>query len=173
MCAKCGGTLKLKKGIEVGNIFKLGTKYSQAMKANYLDQNGKSQPMVMGCYGIGVGRLLASSIEANHDDDGIVFPKSIAPYQIHLMHIGKGEKIVEKAEQLYQDWTGKGLEVLYDDRSESPGFKFKEADLIGLPLRVTVSQKTLSVDSIEVKWRSQSDRQLIKIDDFDPVTISG
>ena len=172
VCAKCGGTLKLKKGIEVGNIFKLGTKYSQAMKATYLDQNGKSQPMVMGCYGIGVGRLLASSIEANHDADGIVFPKSIAPYQIHLMHIGKGEKVVEIAEQLYQDWTSQGLEVLYDDRSESPGFKFKEADLIGLPLRVTVSQKTLSVDSIEIKWRNQSDRQLIKIDDFDPVSIS-
>ena len=88
------------------------------------------------------------------------------------MHIGKGEKVVETTEQLYQDWTSQGLEVLYDDRSESPGFKFKEADLIGLPLRVTVSQKTLSVDSIEVKWRNQSDRQLIKIDDFDPVSIS-
>ena len=172
VCAKCGGPLKLKKGIEVGNIFKLGTKYSQAMKATYLDQNGKSQPMVMGCYGIGVGRLLASSIEANHDADGIVFPKSIAPYQIHLMHIGKGEKVVETAEQLYQDWTSQGLEVLYDDRSESPGFKFKEADLIGLPLRVTVSQKTLSIDSIEVKWRNQSDRRLIKIDDFNPVSIA-
>jgi len=168
-CAKCGGLLELKKGIEVGNIFKLGTKYSQAMKATYLDRNGKSQPMVMGCYGIGVGRLLASAIEANHDSDGIIFPKSIAPYQIHLMHIGKGEKVVETADQLYRDWTDRGLEVLYDDRSESPGFKFKEADLIGLPLRVTVSPNTLAVNSVEVKWRNQSERELIKIDDFDPI----
>ncbi len=121
-CTKCGGLLELTKGIEVGNIFKLGTKYSQAMKATYLDRNGKSQLMVMGCYGIGVGRLLASAIEANHDPDGIVFPKSIAPYQIHLMHIGKGEEVVETADQLYRDWTDRGLEVLYDDRSESPGF---------------------------------------------------
>ena len=168
-CVKCGGQLSLKKGIEVGNIFKLGTKYSEAMKATYLDQNGKAQPIVMGCYGIGVGRLLASVVEANHDEHGIIFPKSIAPYQIHLMHIGKGQEVVDTAEKLYADWIEQGLEVLYDDRSESPGFKFKEADLIGLPLRVTVSQKTVSADSVEIKHRHHINRELVRINDFDPI----
>ena len=140
------------------------------MKATYLDQNGKVQPLVMGCYGIGVGRLLASVVEANHDEHGIIFPKSIAPYQIHLMHIGKGQEVLDTAEKLYADWMEQGLEVLYDDRSESPGFKFKEADLIGLPLRVTVSQKTVSADSVEIKHRHHINRKLVRINDFEPIS---
>lgn len=161
ICAKTGTRLIAKKGIEVGNIFKLGTKYSVAMGANYLDRNGKSQPIVMGCYGIGVGRLLASAIEASHDDDGIIFPKSIAPFQIHLMHIGKGGEVVEAAEDLYEKLISDGYEVLYDDRSESAGFKFKEADLIGLPIRIAISNRTIAQQSAEVKVRCESDREVV------------
>ena len=163
-CFHCGGVLAAKKGIEVGNIFKLGTKYSQAMGATYLDRQGKAQLIFMGCYGIGLGRLLASIVEVNHDADGIIWPLSVAPYHIHLMHIGKGEEIVQRTERLYQQLREEGYEVLYDDRQESPGIKFKEADLLGMPVRLTISQRTLNEDSVEVKFRSEPERKVVKLD---------
>ena len=167
-CAHCGGTLTEKRGIEVGNIFKLGTRYSDAMNATYLSQKGRPQPLFMGCYGIGIGRLLASIVEANHDEDGIIWPPAVAPYQIHLMHIGKGDEVRQRAESLYVDLRGKGYEVLYDDRQESPGVKFKEADLLGMPLRLTISQRTLATDSVEVKRRSEREKNLVKLDELNP-----
>ena len=167
-CAHCGGTLTEKRGIEVGNIFKLGTKYSDAMNATYLSQKGRPQPLFMGCYGIGIGRLLASIVEANHDEDGIIWPPAVAPYQIHLMHIGKGDEVRQRAELLYADLRDQGYEVLYDDRQESPGVKFKEADLLGMPLRLTISQRTLATDSVEVKRRSEREKHLVKLDELNP-----
>ncbi|MBB16843.1 proline--tRNA ligase [Candidatus Poribacteria bacterium] len=166
-CYFTGGKLIAKKGIEVGNIFKLGTKYSDAMKAYYLDQHGKTKPIVMGCYGIGVGRLLASVVEANHDENGIVFPVSICPYEIHLMSIGKDNQVIETAETLYKNLQENGYEVLYDDRNESAGFKFKEADLIGLPIRIAISNRTLQNNAVEVKLRSEEDRQIIGLNQLD------
>ena len=165
-CAHCGGTLTEKRGIEVGNIFKLGTKYSDAMNATYLSQKGRPQPLFMGCYGIGIGRLLASIVEANHDEDGIIWPPAVAPYQIHLMHIGKGDEVRQRAESLYADLRDQGYEVLYDDRQESPGVKFKEADLLGMPLRLTISQRTLATDSVEVKRRTEQEKNLVKLDEL-------
>ena len=167
-CAHCGGTLAEKRGIEVGNIFKLGTKYSEAMNATYLSQKGRPELFFMGCYGIGLGRLLASIVEANHDEDGIIWPPAVAPYQIHLMHIGKGDEIRQRAEALYTDLRAQGYEVLYDDRQESPGVKFKEADLLGMPLRLTISQRTLETDSVEVKHRTEAEKNLVKLDALDP-----
>ena len=167
-CAHCGGTLIEKRGIEVGNIFKLGTRYSEAMNATYLSQKGRPQLLFMGCYGIGLGRLLASIVEANHDEDGIIWPPVVAPYQIHLMHIGKGDEVRQRTESLYADLRADGYEVLYDDRQESPGVKFKEADLLGMPLRLTVSQRTLEADSVEVKRRTEREKNLVKLDELNP-----
>ena len=167
-CVHCGGTLTEKRGIEVGNIFKLGTKYSEAMNATYLSRKGRPQLLFMGCYGIGLGRLLASIVEANHDEDGIIWPPTIAPYQIHLMYIGKGDEVRQRTESLYADLRADGYEVLYDDRQESPGVKFKEADLLGMPLRLTISQRTLEADSAEVKRRTEREKNLVKLDELNP-----
>ena len=168
MCVRCGGTLKERRGIEVGNIFKLGTKYSETMNATYLSQKGRPELLFMGCYGIGLGRLLASIVEANHDEDGIIWPPAVAPYQIHLMHIGKGDEVREQTETLYADLRAQGYEVLYDDRQESPGVKFKEADLLGMPVRLTISQRTLETDSVEVKRRTEQEKHLVKLAELDP-----
>ncbi|MBM3215029.1 proline--tRNA ligase [Candidatus Poribacteria bacterium] len=165
-CARCGGRLRAARGIEVGNIFRLGTKYSEAMEAVYLDAEGRTRPLIMGCYGIGVGRLLASAVEASYDADGIIFPYSIAPYHVHLLHVGKGDEAAQVAESLYREWTAEGVEVLYDDRDESPGVKFKDSDLIGLPVRVTVSERTLKQDAYEVKLRTEADREVVPRDGF-------
>ena len=167
-CAHCGGTLTEKRGIEVGNIFKLGTKYSEAMHATYLSQKGRPQLLFMGCYGIGIGRLLASIVEANHDKDGIIWPPAVAPYQVHLMHIGREDEVRQRAEALYMQLRARGYEVLYDDRQESPGVKFKEADLLGMPLRLTISQRTLETDSVEVKRRPEEKKDVVKLDELDP-----
>ena len=167
-CVHCGGTLTEKRGIEVGNIFKLGTKYSEAMNATYLSQKGRPQLLFMGCYGIGIGRLLASIVEANHDEDGIIWPPAVAPYQIHLMHIGKGDEVRQRAEALYTDLRAQGYEVLYDDRQESPGVKFNEADLLGMPLRLTISQRTLETDSVEIKRRTEKEKDFVKLDELNP-----
>ena len=167
-CVHCGGTLTEKRGIEVGNIFKLGTKYSEAMNATYLSQKGRPQLLFMGCYGIGIGRLLASIIEANHDEEGIIWPPAVAPYQIHLMHIGKGDEVRQRAEALYTDLRAQGYEVLYDDRQESPGVKFNEADLLGMPLRLTISQRTLETDSVEIKRRTEKEKDFVKLDELNP-----
>lgn len=167
-CVHCGGTLTEKRGIEVGNIFKLGTRYSEAMNATYLSQKGRPQLLFMGCYGIGIGRLLASIVEANHDEDGIIWPPAVAPYQIHLMYIGKGDEVRQRTESLYADLRAQGYEVLYDDRQESPGVKFKEADLLGMPLRLTISQRTLATDSVEIKRRTEREKNLVKLDELNP-----
>jgi prolyl-tRNA synthetase len=157
-CPNCDkGTLKDYKGIEGGHIFVLGTKYSKTMGAEYSDDKQEKQPIVMGCYGIGVSRLVASAIEQNHDDDGIKWPVSIAPYQVHLVTIGKDEPVLTAAQKLYDDLAAANIEVLWDDRDERPGVKFKDADLLGMPFRVTLGAKALANGNIELKPRTEKD----------------
>jgi len=154
VCPRCGGTLTFARGIEVGHVFKLGTKYSKAMKAVYLDRNGKEQVMIMGCYGIGTTRTVAAAIEQYHDDDGIVWPVPIAPFQVIITPVNINEEALAKtAEDLYQALTGRGIDVLLDDRDERAGVKFKDADLIGIPYRVTIGPKKLAEGKVEVKIR--------------------
>lgn len=142
--------------IEIGHIFSLGYKYSKAMNL--------AKPIIMGCYGIGISRLMATIVEANHDDKGIIWPKEAAPFQIHLIQIGKGPKIIKAAEKIYKDGQNQGLELLYDDREDkSPGEKFAEADLIGIPIRMVVSERTLEKNSVEIKKRNEQKTRLIKI----------
>ncbi|MEE0776516.1 MAG: proline--tRNA ligase, partial [Bacillota bacterium] len=164
-CPHCGGTLKSARGIEVGQVFKLGTKYSEAMGANYLDEEGKVQPMVMGCYGIGVGRTLAAAIEQNNDENGIIWPLSIAPYQIIIVPVSeKSETQVAASEKLYNDLTAKGYEVILDDRAERAGVKFKDADLLGIPLRITIGDKSLAKGELEYKLRRSGEAGTIPVD---------
>jgi len=151
------------RGIEVGNIFKLGTKYSVAQKLLYLDENNKQQPVVMGCYGIGVDRLIGSIVEASHDDKGMIWPKSVSPYLIYLIRIGEDETVTAAADKLYADLKESGIEVFYDDRTGSAGDKFADADLIGFPYRVTVSTKTLAEKSAEIKLRTESETKLVEL----------
>jgi prolyl-tRNA synthetase len=149
----------------MGHIFKLGTVYSDKLGATFLDSVGKARPVVMGCYGIGVERLLATVIEANHDDKGIIWPASVAPYQAHLVALNVETPAVhDAAEKLYADLLAAGVEVLYDDREESPGVKFNDADLLGMPLRVTVSPRTLEKDSVELKPRREPETSLVALD---------
>ncbi len=154
-CPRCGGPIELKKGIEVGHVFKLGTSYSQAMGATFLDARGRERPLVMGCYGIGIGRTVAAAIEQNHDEHGIRFPMPIAPFQviITIINIKDGE-MVSAAENLYRVLEDRGLDVLIDDRKERAGVKFKDADLIGIPIRVTVGKKIKESGEVEIKSRT-------------------
>ena len=170
-CPKCGAKMKSQRGIEVGNIFKLGTRYSEAMGAEFLDADGESKPVVMGSYGIGSGRTLACVAEEYHDENGLVLPVSVAPYQVHLVVLtGKGDvESSDVAERLYLDLQAAGVEVLFDDRQESPGVKFNDADLIGLPIRLTVSQRSLKAGGVELKRRDQADRRVIQFDQIIPV----
>lgn len=169
-CPQCGEPLKAVRGVEVGNIFKLGTRYSDAMGCSYLDAEGQSKPVVMGSYGIGVGRLLACIAEQCHDADGLIWPVSVAPYPVHLiLLVGKSSadeagQVRETAEQLYAGLLQAGLEALFDDRPESPGVKFKDADLIGLPLRLTVGERSLKAGGIEFKRRDRQEREIIPLD---------
>jgi prolyl-tRNA synthetase len=163
-CPSCGDVLLSKQGIEVGHVFKLGTFLSKKLGACYIDTIGKSHPIVMGCYGIGIGRLMAAIIELHHDDKGIIWPSSIAPYEIYLCPLlMENSEVKEKAENLYVELEAQGLEVLYDDRDESTGVKFNDADLLGIPLRVTISPRTLKKNSIELKLRSEKKSELILI----------
>ncbi|MFC1965389.1 proline--tRNA ligase [Chloroflexota bacterium] len=165
-CPKCEGKLLSTHSIEVGHTFKLGTFLSQTLGANFIDQNGTSHPIVMGCYGIGLGRLLAASIEQNHDDKGIIWPLAIAPAHIYLCPLYLETPQVEAAaENLYADLAAQGLEVLFDDRNESPGVKFNDADLLGIPMRVTVSPRALEKNSVEIKWRSEKQSQLVPLEE--------
>ena len=149
-----GKPLKMLKGIEVGNIFQLGTKYSDPMGCNYLDQNGVSKPMIMGCYGIGIGRAMAAVIEQCHDDYGPIWPITIAPFQVELIGLNQNQpEVREKCESLYKELQAQGIDVLYDDRSEKAGFMFADADLLGIPIRIVVSPKTLAQSSVEFKHR--------------------
>jgi prolyl-tRNA synthetase len=152
-CPKCDGALHANRGIEVGHIFKLGTGYAEKMGATYLDAQGNAHPIVMGCYGIGVGRLLAAAIEANHDDRGMTLPKAIAPFEVYLASLGDDPDVIAAADSLYKELEAAGMDVLYDDRDEPPGVKFNDADLMGLPVRVVVSRRGLKNAQIEVKLR--------------------
>jgi len=165
-CPLTGEPLLLKRGIEVGNIFQLGTKYSKSMKVNYLDQNGKSHPMVMGCYGIGVGRTMASVIEQCHDDYGPIWPVSIAPWKVQICALNpKKEGVKEASEELYKQFLDAGVEVILDDRGEKAGFMFNDADLMGVPFRLVVSPKTLAEGKVEFKTRDGSRKELLDMKD--------
>ena len=161
-CVNCGTELTSSRGIEVGNIFKLGTNYSKKLGATFLDQNGKSNPIVMGSYGIGSGRLLASIAEEYNDEHGLIWPVTVSPYHVHLVSLRGGE---DQAEKIYQDLTAAGLEVLFDDRDETPGVKFNDADLIGIPIRITVSKRSLEEGGAEFKLRRSKDRSSIPLAD--------
>ena len=161
-CPRCDGTLVARRGIEVGHVFKLGARYSEKLDAQYLDSEGERHMIIMGCYGIGVGRLLAAAIEQNHDEAGIVFPTPIAPYDVHLVGLNTNvAEVTEFADSLYDELAQSGLSVLYDDRNESPGVKFNDADLIGLPVRVVVSRRNLGQGIIEIKKRDRSEPETV------------
>jgi prolyl-tRNA synthetase len=163
LCPLCGKETRTDKGIEVGHTFKLGTKYSQAMEATFLDDQGKEKEMVMGCYGIGVGRTVAAAIEQSHDQNGIIFPMPIAPFQVLILPVNINIGLLkETAEQLYLTFSENGIEVLYDDREETPGVKFKDADLVGIPLRVTLGEKNLKKGLVEIKKRRTGEISLVK-----------
>ena len=166
ICPRCGSEIRFGKGIEVGHVFKLGTKYSKAMGALFLDENGREQPIIMGCYGIGVGRTLAAAIEQNHDKDGIMFPVPIAPFEVIILPLQIDKKeVVATAEKIYTDLLGKGVDVLLDDRDLRAGFKFKDADLLGIPLRVTIGTKGLKTEKVELKLRTQPESTMIPVKD--------
>ena len=171
-CPFTGEPLKMERGIEVGNIFQLGTKYSRPMGCNYLDVNGKSNPMIMGCYGIGVGRAMASVIEQSCDDYGPIWPISIAPWQVEIVAIGYDKEDVKTAaDKLYSDLQAAGVEVLFDDRGEKPGFMFSDADLLGVPFRVVVSPKTLAENAVEFRRRDCRDAERIALDAVNTVVV--
>ena len=161
-CSRCGSAMKVSRGVEVGNIFKLGTKYTEALGAYYLDKKGKSKPVVMGSYGIGSGRLMASVAEEHHDENGLIWPITIAPFHVHLIALRGGK---EKADKLFNKLIANGIEVLYDDRDETPGVKFNDADLIGVPIRLTVSERSLKNDSVELKLRTKEEKTNIPFGD--------
>lgn len=166
-CARCGKPLKIRKGIEVGHIFKLGTKYSEALQATFLDQAGKEKPIIMGCYGIGVGRTVAAAIEQHHDKDGIIFPFPLAPYQVLILPVNINDaKVRATAFKIYNELNKSGIEVLLDDRDERPGIKFKDADLIGIPLRVTIGQRTLEEGKVELRFRHSQKVELLGIENI-------
>jgi prolyl-tRNA synthetase len=161
-----GGKLTIARGIEVGQIFQLGTKYSESMNATVLDPDGKPRFMPMGCYGIGVTRVVAAAIEQNHDDRGIIWPEAISPFTVILIPINmdKSERVRQAAEKLYSDLNDAGLEVALDDRSQRPGFKFADADLIGYPHRIVISEKGLDASELEYKARRMAEPLMIPMD---------
>lgn len=167
-CPTCGAALTEARGIELGHLFKLGTRYSEALGATYLDADGQARPIVMGSYGIGTGRLMAVVVEQHHDEHGIIWPVEIAPYHVHLINLGRDaeEEATKTAETLYTDLLAQGFEVLYDDRDERAGVKFNDADLIGVPVRVTVSRRSLAQNGVEVKRRDASERTIVSLDDL-------
>ncbi|MBI5453323.1 MAG: proline--tRNA ligase [Deltaproteobacteria bacterium] len=162
-CPRCRGTLTIKRGIEVGHVFKLGTKYSKAMSANFLDEEGKERPIIMGCYGIGIGRTAAASIEQNHDDFGIIWPKPLSPFDCEVVPVNvKDAGTTAAAEAIYAELKDAGLDVLLDDRDERAGVKFKDADLIGIPLRITIGERNLKEGLVELKERKGGAMRLVK-----------
>ncbi len=163
-CSVCGEPLAVRRGIEVGNTFMLGVRYSKAMGANFQTEEGTLEPVVMGCYGMGVGRLLACVLEENCDEKGIVWPITVAPYQVHLMNLGTSDRIQKTAEEVYERLSLKGIEVLYDDRDESAGVKFNDADLLGMPIRITISNRSLKAGGAEVKLRRCTESTIIGLD---------
>lgn len=165
VCPKCGGALEHAKGIEVGQVFKLGKKYSEALQATFLDQNGRPNPMIMGCYGIGVSRTLAAAIEQYHDENGIIWPRSIAPFEAVIVPINaKDEALMATSQTIYTALQNAGVDVLLDDRKDRAGVKFKDADLIGYPLRITVSKNTLENNEVEIQIRKSGEALPCAID---------
>ncbi len=161
-CPKCGSILKIQKVIEVGHIFALGTKYSEAMGANFTDKSGSSHPIIMGCYGIGLPRLLSVIVEVNHDQEGIVWPKSVAPFDVHLVVLENSNQVKKVSEKIYKDLQKSNIKVLYDDREEkTAGQKLIDTDLIGIPWRIVVSERSLSKNCVEVKKRDKKKVSLI------------
>ena len=164
-CPRCGGKLGFTQGIEVGHVFKLGTRYSKKMNCVYLDEKSQLHPMVMGCYGIGVNRIVAAAVENHHDDAGILWPKEIAPYQVEIVTIDhKKMQIVETGHDLYGKLTAAGLEVLWDDREAAPGVKFADADLIGIPIRVTIGKRTVEAGTVDVRARNKKDQKSVSLE---------
>jgi prolyl-tRNA synthetase len=162
-CVNCGSALHESRGVEIGNIFKLGTRYSSSLGANFLDKDGKAQPVIMGSYGIGSGRLLACIAEEHHDENGLIWPIAVAPYDVHIVQLKGGE---EKAAEIYDQFCEAGLEVLLDDRSETPGVKFNDADLIGVPIRLTIGKRSLEKGEIELKLRRDTKRTSVPVDEI-------
>ncbi len=166
-CPKCGNELSYTRSIEVGHVFKLGTFISERFGASFLDSDGRSRPIVMGSYGIGLGRLLAAIVEQSHDDKGIIWPLAVAPYQLYLCPLSLDKpEVLSTAEKIYRELQKKRVEVLFDDRDDSPGIKFNDADLLGIPLRLTLSPRTLQSQSVEAKWRTEKETQLLPLDNL-------
>ncbi len=166
-CPVCKKPLKETTGLEVGHIFLLGTKYSEAMKAYFVDKDGREKPIIMGCYGIGVSRLMAAAVEQNHDENGIIWPESIAPFKLHILALNLNDNQIKNvAEDIYKKSVVKGVEVLFDDRDISPGAKFKDADLIGIPYRIVIG-KNVKKGKVEIQIRKERKKQEIGIDDID------
>ena len=164
-CVKCGKSVSITRGIEVGQIFELGTKYSEVMGATYLDHDGRERPFVMGCYGIGVTRTVAAVIEQSHDANGIIWPLSVAPYEIEVLPVNVNDEVLRKAgEDVYERLLRRGFEVLLDDRDQRPGFKFKDADLVGLPLRVVVGEKAMADGKVEIQVRRTGESTRVLLD---------
>jgi prolyl-tRNA synthetase len=164
-CPRCGKVMRLRKAIEVGHVFKLGTKYSEALDARFLDDSEQQHPVIMGCYGIGVNRILAALIETCHDADGIIWPMALAPYEVVISPLNMSdEATADAAEALYEQLRTAGIDVLFDDRNQRPGVKFKDADLIGIPLRVVVGGRGLGSGELECKWRWAAEPEMIKLD---------
>lgn len=169
ICLNCGDTLKLKRGIEVGNIFQLGTKYTESMNMTFTDIDGKRKHPIMGCYGIGVGRLLACLIEANHDEYGPIWPKAVAPWQIHICVLNSKVDEVKKVSKSLYDTLGKKYEILLDDRDVAAGIQFADADLLGIPVRIVVSKRNLEKGELEVSTRDKKHKLSVAIDDIDKI----
>lgn len=162
-CPKCKqGQLAAGKAVEVGNIFKLGTKFSEALELFYTDEKGEKNPVIMASYGIGPGRVMGTIVEVHHDESGIIWPESVAPYKFHLLRLGESSEVVQTADKIYEQLTANGFELLYDNRNESAGVKFNDSDIIGLPWRLVISEKT--GDKIEVKARNSKEAELLNID---------
>jgi prolyl-tRNA synthetase len=161
-CARCGTALQIYRGIEVGHVFKLGTKYSTSMHCEFLDEKGERQPMIMGCYGLGIGRTVAAAIEQNHDDDGIIWPLPIAPFEAVITTLGRDEAVAHAANELYAQLLAAGVDVILDDRDERPGVKFKDADLIGFPIRIAVGAKSLANGHVEFSLRRDREKKLVE-----------
>ncbi len=167
LCPNCSGSISFAKGIEVGHVFKLGTKYSKAMNCVFTNEQGQEEPMIMGCYGIGVSRVIAACIEQNHDEFGIVFPPALAPFEITILNLDpKNEQVNNFANEVYEKLGAQNIEVLIDDRTERPGIKFKDADLMGIPMQIIVGAKALANNTIEVKDRKTNEKTMLSLDNF-------
>ncbi len=168
---RCGTALRFERGIEIGHIFKLGTRYTEALGASYLDQGGAARPVVMGSYGIGIERLLQVIVEQHHDDAGIIWPAAIAPAKVHLVRLGKGDAVRAAADEVYGELLAAGVQVLYDDRDDSAGIKFNDADLIGLPLRLLVSERLLAEGMVELKPRGGEARKVARAEVVEAIVV--